>query len=174
MPIDGSGIRVDREGDWNARKHRGTKRRGDRTHRCSARFPPLWPDNPATTKRLSPRKPRRNDDAPCEAAGATPHGAGFQPSSCRVPGPHPRGRPDRLSGPRHIHHESPRRGLSVTGQVRMSADLCKSSGHTALSRRRAAFRHQPPLGRCRTMLLDDRSSAAPGFSVLCKTSRAKR
>ena len=164
--IDSTGIKVEGEGEWNARKHGGTKRRvwrkihigidektleiraaefttsevGDApmlpelldqippdqeiasvtadgafdTRKChdaiaargaDAIIPPietLWPNHLATMERLSPPEPRRNQNALCETAGSAPHGAGLRSSGVRVPSP--RGRPERLHGPRHTRH----------------------------------------------------------------------
>jgi hypothetical protein len=64
----------------------------------------------AKLERISSPKPRRNKDALCKAAGATPHGAGLRPPSCRDPGPDCRA--ERLHRARHTRHRGRRISLS--------------------------------------------------------------
>ena len=202
--IDSTGIKVEGEGEWNARKHGGAKRRvwrkihigidektleiraassppatsamrlccpncstRSRPIRRSAASPPTAPTTPAsatmpsppaalppsfrpartpkpwktdhapvrsratrpcgfeilrpghlaTMERIPPPKPRRNQDALCQAAGPAPHGAGLRPSGRGVPGPCRR--PERLHRARHPRHGG--RGISLSGERGTSA-----------------------------------------------------
>src|SRR5690606_19447609 len=63
-------------------------------------------------ERLSPPKPRRNEDALCETAGSAPHGAGLRPPGRGVPDPCRR--PERLHRTRHTRNSS--RGMTPSGE----------------------------------------------------------
>ena len=78
-------------------------------------------DHLATMERLSPPKPRRDQDALRQAAGSAPVRTRLRPTGRGVPGPCRR--PERLHRARYAHHGSRRIGLSGKG-TRPSADLC--------------------------------------------------
>jgi len=96
----------------------------------------------ATMERLPPPKPRRNEDALCETAGAAPHGTGLRPTGHGASGPHRRS--ERLHCARHPCHRAGGISLSGKGEPRPLANLCN----------RAPRNHQPQL-RCgrRAMIL---------------------
>src|SRR5690606_10178677 len=66
----------------------------------------------ATMERIPPPKPRRNEDALCETAGAAPHGAGLRPTGRGASGPYRRS--ERLHRARHPCHRA--RGISLSGE----------------------------------------------------------
>src|SRR5690606_25389166 len=76
------------------------------------------PRDLATMERISPPKPRRDEDALREAAGPAAHGSGLRPSGRPAPGPHRR--PERLHRARHTCHGS--RGISLSGERGTSAN----------------------------------------------------
>ena len=122
--IDSKGIKVEGEGEWNARKHGGFKRRvwrkihigmNEQTLEIrAAEFTAsdagdapccrnLWARyRPNRRSPTSPPKPRRSQDALCETAGSAPHGAGLRPPGVQVPGPCRS--PERLHGLRNTRH----------------------------------------------------------------------
>ena len=129
--IDSTGIKVAGEGEWNARKHGGTKRRVSRKIHIgidektleirTAEFTtsdvgdaPMLPDlldqilqdqeiASVTAPSLGLHANRcRATDALCEAAGPMFGCSGLRPSGCRVPDPC--GRPERLHRARHTLH----------------------------------------------------------------------
>ncbi len=78
------------------------------------------PHTLATRERISPPKPRRDQDARRETAGPAAHGTGFRPPGCRDPSPHrrPEGSvPARVVGGRAARAtpEAPRASSHNTG-----------------------------------------------------------
>ena len=89
----------------------------DRTKRSPPRIPALRADPLATMERVSPPKPRRDQDALRQALGPTPDRQRLRPSGRRVPSP--RRRAERLHRARHTRHGS--RGMSLPGERGTSA-----------------------------------------------------
>lgn len=58
------------------------ERWGDRSQRGATRLEIPWPRHLANVERIPPPKPRRDEDALREAAGAEPHGTRLRPSGC--------------------------------------------------------------------------------------------
>ena len=102
--IDSTGIKVEGEGEWHARKHGGPKRGPVRIK--VPRSCPL-----GTMERIPPPKSRRNEDALPEAAGAEPHGTRLRSPGRGTPGPSRRA--ERLHRARHTCHRA--RRISASG-----------------------------------------------------------
>ncbi len=83
-----------------------------RAQRGSAGIEIPWPRDLAKLERIPPPKSCRDKDALHETSGATPHGAGLQPTSRRGPSPHCHH--ERLYRARHTRHEN--RGVNVSGE----------------------------------------------------------
>jgi hypothetical protein len=110
--IDSTGIKAEGEGEWNARKHGGPKRRihcravDERRSDCPKRSGQCAaisePHLVATLERIPPPKPRRNEDALHETTWPIADGEGLLSAGCRNPRPHRRPKP--LHGSWHTRH----------------------------------------------------------------------
>ena len=86
--------------------------RRDRAQRGLASVETLRPDDMATMERLSPPKPRRNQDALCQTTLSAPPGARLRPSGRGVPSSCRR--PERPHRARYAHYRD--RGTSLSGE----------------------------------------------------------
>ncbi len=96
----------------SSRRVRTPNRGRHRPERGPARVEIPRPRHLASLDRLSPPKPRRDEDALREAAGAKPQGARVRSSGRRTPDP--RCRSERLHRARHTHHRT--RRISASGE----------------------------------------------------------
>ena len=96
----------------NAKPWKRSNRGRYRPERGAARIEIPRPRDLAKVERLPPPKPRRDEDALREAAGAEPHGTRLRSSGRRTPGP--RRRAQWLHRPRHTCHRA--RGTSGSGE----------------------------------------------------------
>ncbi len=142
-------------------------RRSRGAQRDAATIEVSRPSPVASMERISPLKPRRDEDALHEAVGTAADGTGLRPTGCRDPGPHRR--PERLHCARHSRHRGHETSLSGEGEPRRSADLCNRapSRYSFVRQNPSTVPSEvPENGNCRPQLVARPEPARP-LSGIC-------